>query len=789
MVGITQADVKAQDRWPISDQTLAQVLANLQRHGPSAIALDLYRDTPQPPGETALALQLQRPNVFSTTELGDFGLHQIAPPAQAPAHQVGFNDFVIDLDGTVRRQLVLMEDGEGNVYTSLALLLARYYIQHNPHSGRSSQPGPAQSAHNLTVDGEQFTLGRQRFPSLSPQAGGYVQLDAAGWQILLNYRGGDAIAPTLSLGEVLADDFDPALIKDKIILIGNTASSSKDLFETPYSSGLKTSSFLMPGVIVHAQFVSQLLRVMLEGEPIWRFWAEPLEYLWAWLWAMVGGVLFWRLKHPGVQLLMGLLGLGGLAGITWLLFAQLVWVPLIFPVMTFAMGSASLLAYKEFFRAFYDPLTGLPNRDRFLQLLEESLRRRQRSPLSTAQAQSMAVMFLDLDQFKDVNESLGHKNGDQLLLTVSKRLQQALPRYSYLARLGGDEFGIVLNRLASTDQAQQIVNQLQQSLSPPIRLQGREVFTSASFGVALAPPDQLYRAEMLLRDAHTATYRAKAQGKARHEVFAQGMRADVVEQFRLENDLHQALERQELFLVYQPFVDLQSQRVTGFEALVRWQHPERGLISPGVFIPVAEKTGLIRPLGRWVLRRACEQMVYWQQKFPEQSLIISVNLSSEQFTEPDLADQIRAILQGTGINPATLKLELTESMMMGDVERAIQTLLALKQLGLKLGLDDFGTGYSSLSYLHRFPIDTLKIDLSFVRHMTEASENAAIAKTIVELGHSLSMDVIAEGVEKPEQAAALLILGCEYGQGYFFSKPALDIDAEQLLQQKPAWDY
>ena len=784
-VGITQEDVKNQESWPLSDGTIAEVLSILQTNGAVAIGLDLYRDIPYAPGTEALTAQLQQPNVIVIQELNDYDKELIPAPQAAPLEQVGFNDVVIDRDSVARRQLLLLQGNE-QLYLPFSLLLSQYYLQNLPAAIAQDIPAPNSE---LNADEWGFSLGDHYFPSLKANDGGYQNTDDRGWQILLNYQGGDRIAQTLTLTEILEERFDPKLIQDKIVLIGNVAASSKDLLETPYSSGSQTETYTMPGVIIHAQMVSQLLRHVLDGEPIFSFWHEPVEWLWALTWALAGGSLAWVLKHPLSHGIASIISITSLSGITWILFTQTVWVPIVFPAVAFVTAGTCLLAYKEFFRSFYDPLTGLPNRDRFIQLLEQSMVRRQRLDVPQGENESTAVMFLDLDRFKDINESLGHSNGDQLLLNVTRRLKQSLPKRSHIARLGGDEFGIVLSTVQNVDQARSIVDDLQRSLAKPMRLQGQEVFTSASVGIALAPVEHHYAAETLLRDAHTATYRAKSQGTARHEVFSKRMRTQVVERLQLERDLHQALERQELFLVYQPFVELTTQNVIGFEALVRWQHPERGLISPGEFIPMAESTGLIIPMGRWILQEACQQMQAWHKKLRNQQTIISVNLSSEQFTEPDLAEQIRHIIEETGINPASLKLELTESMMMGNVETAIQVLLNLKQLKIKLGLDDFGTGYSSLSYLHRFPIDTLKIDLSFVRHMTEASENAAIVKTIVELGHNLSMDVIAEGVELPEQAAALRELCCEIGQGYFFSKPLPKEDAERILIQPPNWNY
>jgi len=792
VVGITQEDVEAQEQWPLSDGTVAKVLSILQDNGAAAIGLDLYRDVLHAPGTEALSAQLQQPNVFAIKKLSDdFEKESVSAHPASPPEQVGFNDFAVDRDNVVRRQLVLISNGK-TTHVSLSLLLSQYYL-HNLPAATATATGISQDRlplnSDISADDWSFSLGEHYFPSLHSNAGGYQDIDDAGWQILLNYQGGSRIAQTLTLTDILEQRFDPSVVRDRIVLIGNVAASSKDLLETPYSSSRDAELYTMPGVIIHAQMVSQLLRHVLDDDAISSFWSEPAEWLWALAWAIAGGGLAWFFKHPLSYGSAGLLSITSLSGLGWSLFTQCVWVPIIFPASAFVATGTCLLAYKEFFRSFYDPLTGLPNRDRFIQLLEQSMLQRRRSNVPSGENESTAVMFLDLDRFKDINASLGHYHGDQLLLNVTRRLKQSLPKHSHLARLGGDEFGILLSTVQSANQAQAIADDLQRSLSNPMRLQGQDVFTSASVGIALASVKGQYAAEILLRDAHTATYRAKSQGKARHEVFSKGMRTQVVERFQLERDLHRALEQQELFLLYQPFVELQTQRVIGFEALVRWQHPERGLISPAEFIPMAESSGLIIPIGQWILRVACQQMQAWQSQLNNRQLVISVNLSSEQFTEQDLAEQIGSVIQATGLEPASLKLELTESMMMGDVEQAIQMLLNLKQLGVKLGLDDFGTGYSSLSYLHRFPIDTLKIDLSFVRHMSEASENAAIVKTIIELGHNLSMDVIAEGVEQSDQAAALRDLACEIGQGYFFGKPLATKDATQMLLQPPAWDY
>jgi diguanylate cyclase (GGDEF)-like protein len=392
-----------------------------------------------------------------------------------------------------------------------------------------------------------------------------------------------------------------------------------------------------------------------------------------------------------------------------------------------------------------------------------------------------AALFLDLDRFKIINDSLGHMVGDQLLVGIAHRLEACLRPGDTVARLGGDEFTILLEDLASTDDAIEVARRVQEAVTQPFNIGGHEVFTTASIGIALSNTGY-ERAEDLLRDADTAMYRAKMEGKKRHVVFDKAMHDRAMQLLQTETDLRRALTRKEFFLNYQPIVCLETGRVSSFEALVRWRHPERGLVGPGDFIPVAEETGLIVPLGLWVLNEACRQMREWQRLgLADETVKMSVNLSSRQFSQADLIEQISSALRESGLEAANLKLEITESMVMENIDTAIDMLTQLRNLGVGLSIDDFGTGYSSLSYLHRFPIDTLKIDRSFVTQMTDNSENAEIVRTIVTLARSLDMAVVAEGVETADQLRQLGDLGCDYGQGYLFSRPVGAGQAAELL--------
>lgn len=424
--------------------------------------------------------------------------------------------------------------------------------------------------------------------------------------------------------------------------------------------------------------------------------------------------------------------------------------------------------------AKHDPLTDLPNRVEFMNHLRSAIERAATHPVAR-----FAVLFLDLDRFKVINDSLGHLVGDQLLRAIAERLKTHVRPGDVVARLGGDEFTILLNRTGGVSAVEQVADRLQHSLSKPFEIDGYEVFTSASIGIIVS--DEVMRQpEDFLRDADAAMYRAKESGKARYEIFSSEMRVRNINQLKLETDLRHAVESKQFEVHYQPIVDLKTGATTEFEALIRWRHPELGIVQPNDFISIAEETGLIVPIGYWIIEEACRQLYAWQAKTSEQ-LSMSVNLSARQLLHPSLAARIGKILLELDLMPGQLTLEVTESTVMEHRDRSLCVFEELTELGVSFSSDDFGTGYSSLSYLQTFPFDRLKIDRSFIERINEDERSAAIVKTILMFGETLGIEVVAEGIETEAQLARLKDFGCKFGQGYLFSRPVAVEEAADLI--------
>jgi diguanylate cyclase (GGDEF)-like protein len=758
LVGISEDDLQ-QYGWPMNDDQLATLLTTLQAHRPSVIGLDLYRSTRRPPGDAALEKQLATENLIVIKKVYAEGEGEVPPPPGVGPERVGFNDLPADADKVTRRTLLYVGRSQDHSF-GLRVTLADQAHRGKPLAVRTG--------------GDYLYLGDIPLKALGDSDGGYQAEDSSGYQILMRYYDRQTTPRSLSLSQVLSGQFDPSWVTDNIVLIGSIAPSLKDQFSTPFSFG-QGDELTMPGVMVHAQIVSQLLNLIAGEAALYRFLPPWAEGLWLLVWCLGAGALTWTIQRPEL-LLGGILGLlVGISGVGWLGIHQLVWLPIAEPMLGLLITAAIVTIYKLVYRSKHDPLTGLANREAFITMIQRALHQ--------AASQPVITVFMGIDRFKVINESLGHQAGDQVLRAIAQRLLKHMPAQARVARVGGDEFALLFTHLDAEAAGHQM-DRLQHLLSEPINLDGQKFPSTISIGMAIGQPNLEYRPADLLRDAHTAMYRAKALGKTRFEVFAAGMLTEAVNRLQLESDLITALDNQEFLLYYQPIVSLQSGVLAGFEALVRWRQKDRGFVLPSAFIPAAEETGLIMALGQWIFREACRQLRQWQELFPQhQHLTMSINLSNRQFSQPDLVTQIAAALEETQVSGECIRLEITESMVMGDVDRAIDLMLQLKSLDLKLAIDDFGTGYSSLSYLHRFPMDTLKVDKSFVGRLENSNEDRAIIHTILNLGQQLGLAVVAEGIETEAQVAMLKQEGCDYGQGYFFAKPLGHEAVEVLLRQ------
>nr|WP_306465759.1 GGDEF domain-containing response regulator [Spirulina major] len=432
--------------------------------------------------------------------------------------------------------------------------------------------------------------------------------------------------------------------------------------------------------------------------------------------------------------------------------------------------------------AMQDALTALPNRVFFMEQLNDLLQ-----ALHTGAGQGFALLFLDCDRFKVVNDSLGHPTGDELLICLARHLEDFLKPRDTLARLGGDEFAILVTEIQDIDDAVDMAKAILDSFTQPFKIQGREIFLSASIGIAEATEDYT-QPEYLLRDADSAMYRAKALGKSCHYIFHPSLHAEAVSFLQIETDLRRAIAGEEFVVYYQPIVNLASGTISGFEALLRWQHPQRGLLSPLNFIPIAEETGLIAAIGSYALHQACQQLREWQERdLAARDLAMNVNLSVRQFANQDLIEQIDCILRETHLDATCLKLEITESVIM-DNQTALTLLRSLRDRNIQICLDDFGTGYSSLSYLHRFPINALKIDKSFINRWSDSHPSLGLVPVIINIARTMKLDTVAEGIETREQFEGLKNLDCNFGQGYFFARPLNAMQATELLKSFPRWD-
>jgi diguanylate cyclase (GGDEF)-like protein/PAS domain S-box-containing protein len=447
------------------------------------------------------------------------------------------------------------------------------------------------------------------------------------------------------------------------------------------------------------------------------------------------------------------------------------------------ISERKLMAMQLKHQAWHDPLTDLPNRTLCMDRLGRTLERAKRK-----KGTDFALMFVDLDRFKVINDSLGHAIGDQILRETAVRMVREVRAMDTVSRIGGDEFVILLEEVDTLEEAQLIIRRIMKAVEEPISIGPRIVRVTASFGVVMGDPGYA-TADEVLRNAHIAMHHAREEGWGNMVIFNEGMLERAMNLMHIEMDLYRALDMGEFFLTYQPIVNIGCRTITGFEALVRWRHPERGTVSPAEFIPVSEGTGQILSIGKWVLYEACRDMARWRSEFPEfEDMVVNVNLSARQLSQPGMVDQVADVLRETGLPARSLRLEVTETMLMGNPEFANMALRRLKEIGVKLCIDDFGTGYSSLSYLQAFPIDTLKVDRSFVSKMSREPGNFKIVQAVVALAHSLGLEVVAEGVEEEEQRIMLSELRCEGGQGFLFSRPVQAEDVPALVFGVPPKD-
>ncbi|PZU93535.1 MAG: diguanylate cyclase [Pseudanabaena sp.] len=786
IVGVQESDIRYLERWPVSDRVLAKILLKIRDQRPKVIGLDLYRDIPVGEGYAELEQVFKTtPNLIGIEKSIDNGGNSTIapPPALKELGQVAANDVIVDPDGRLRRALLYpMPEGNEDL-PSLGLALAFAYLKDKGIEPKSSDAGYLQ-------------LGKAVFKPLESNDGSYINADAGGIQVLMNYHGSSQKFRHVSIADILESRIPPDLMRDRIVLIGAQAISLNDVFFTPYSSNFTTSPVKISGVEFQANIVKLVIGAALENRPLFRVLPDIWEEVWIVVWAIAGAGMIWIFTKRRLLALVGTIFTGAivLIGSSYLFFLNGLWIP-VMPCLFVYVGSMLLMqSYVYVSRlqelnsalsdsikslahdASHDALTGLPNRNLFMDRVEHAIEYSKRHPNYL-----FAIFFIDLDRFKMINDSMGHNIGDLFLQAISKLLQSCLRSIDTVARLGGDEFTILVDDIQDVSEAITVADRILNNFLNPIIIEGDPIFPSASIGIVISTPNYSSCVD-LLRDADIAMYRAKALGKSRYALFDQEMYEQTLRLTQLESELHYALEHGEFELYYQPIVLLENDKLTGFEALIRWRNPKRGFISPIEFIPLAEDTGLIVAIGDWVMREACQQLKLWLQKFPDaNNLKMSINLASHQIREPDLLDKLDLILEETGINGSSIRLEITEGTLMDQGEQTINKLAELRARNIQLSIDDFGQGYSSLSYLHRFPINILKIDRAFVIQMTEGGENIEIVRTITMLAHTLNMSVVAEGVETRQQAEILKQMGCEFGQGYLFSRPLPANDAEQAI--------
>ena len=624
---------------------------------------------------------------------------------------------------------------------------------------------------------ESFQIGSTTFTPIVSSAGGYVNIDSAGFQVIPNPRLGKPV-PQITISDVLAGRIDPKSIRGKIVLVGAVAPSLNDYFLA--SSTNKSQNPLIPGVQLQAKYISYLLDSVLLGKPPIGFWPEWVETFWIWAWAGIGGAIAWRIQKPLAAALASGGTMVGLLGISLVLLGNSTWVPIVAPGVALTLTFVSVLASYRWEEHFLDKVTQLPKRKFLLKHLEASLQE-----VATAPNRNLALALFSFDRLAEIRKGLGDWQANRALAAIASDTSQSFEKWGMVARVGDSElaaavvcsdrcgeFARTVDELRGQLAQPRTVDELVSILKPDVSIVWSSQYSS--------PPSP----EMMLEDAYATIEQLPSNREAASLLEAKTLRQSVLDNIRGEVLIQEALDRQHFELHYQPIVDLPTQRVVGFEALVRLRSPEHGMIPPVKFIPIAEKTGQIIPLGQWILQEACQQTRKWQDLFPHLgTLTINVNISAQQFGQPNWVDFVAEVLADTGLEGNALAFEITEGVVMKNIDRTLKTIERLKQLDIEIAIDDFGTGFSSLSYLRDFNVDVLKIDRSFVSRMRSSEKDLAIVKTIVALCKLLRLQALAEGVETQEEYRDLLESGCQLGQGYLFAKPMDAAATTQYLSQ------
>lgn len=779
IIAIDDQSLNELGRWPWPRRRHAQLMEKLSHTGVKIIGFDLLFSEPDLndlEGDalfaTALAKNKRVVLPVAYEHLSKIGLTEVLPlPSMTQsAAGLGHVEILLDVDG-VQRGLFLkagLGAPDWPAFVSVMLAQAERLSEDSVRVKGREEPSPGHSR-----------SGKNKVVSPSPYAWTGDQF------VLISFSGPPGHFERVSYADVIQGRISPERFRDKYVFVGMTASGLAPRFPTPVAG----ISRQMPGVEVHANALDALRRglVFYRLELMWRF-------LITLLFALSPVLFYFYLPPKGAFIATGVVLLMTVLMSAFFLWVFQFWIPPAVPLLAVSLcvpvlswvrlenAAQALFREKERtlvtlhsleFQATHDSLTALPNRYLLFDRLKHAIQKAQRNQ------QQLALLFLDLDDFKKVNDGYGHFTGDSLLINVVDRLKVIARAEDTIARLGGDEFVVVLENLVNEEVSATVAQKILETLKAPFLLNGHEFFVGGSIGISLHPRDG-EDAETLLKNADTAMYRAKDTGRNTFQFYTEDMNARVVRRLVMEEDLRRAIKQEELELYYQLLMGVVEKQITGVECLLRWRHPEHGLIPPADFIPLAEETGLIIPIGEWVLRTACRQARYWMQLgFP--MLRVAVNLSPRQFSQKDFTERVARVLNETKLDARALGFEITEGIIMKNVESAIKTLQILKSMGVHLSIDDFGTGYSSLSYLKSFPIDQLKIDQSFVRDITTDLNDAAISQAIIAMAHSMKLLVTAEGVETKAQAEFLELNGCDEMQGYYFCRPVSQDELTEML--------